>query len=185
MRTLVMTVVAALSLPGLACDTPPDPRRSNFEVRGDGGVAKYDPASGRLKKFDIDQNRNGRIETFSYWDGTRLLRIEVDRDEDGKVDRWEHYGAGNKMVRIGSSSRDDEIEDTWTYPDDNGLLRMVESDADRDGRIDRREFYAAQPGHAEGRVITIVEMDFDKSGQPARRLRYRADGSFDRAERLR
>lgn len=168
-----------------ACTPPPDPRRTNFEIRGKEGVAKYDPKTGRLERIDIDQNKNGRIETFSYWDATRVIRIEVDRDEDGKIDRWEHYGEKNKMIRVGSSSRDDEVEDTWTYPDESGFLSRVETDADRDGTIDKREIYSPKPGTPDGRVLSIVELDLDKTGAPGRRLYYRADGSFDRAEVVR
>lgn len=76
------------------CSAPPDPRRTNFEVRREGVYAKYDPKTGRLAKLDVDTNKNGKIDTFSYRDGTTLHRIEIDQDEDGKIDRWENYGAG-------------------------------------------------------------------------------------------
>jgi hypothetical protein len=178
---LVMVGVAAL----VGCSAPPDPRRTNFEIRGKEGVAKYDPKTGRLKRVDADINKNGRIETFSYWDATRIIRVEVDRDEDGKIDRWEHYDANNKMTRVGSSSRDDQVEDTWTYPDAIGFLGRVEADLDRDGAIDKREIYVPRPGAPEGRVLSMLELDLDKSGQPGRRLYYRADGSFEKAEAVR
>ena len=29
---------------------------------------------------------------WSYMDGTRAVRIEVDTNKDGKVDCWEYYG---------------------------------------------------------------------------------------------
>src|SRR5215213_320258 len=174
-------VVAAFA----GCNAPPDPRRTNFEIRGKEGVAKYDPKTGRLKKIDIDQNKNGRIETFSYWDATRLILIEVDKDEDGKIDRWEHYGDQNKLASVGSSSKDDEVEDTWTYPDGSGFLARVETDTNRDGVVDKREIFIPRDGAPDGRVLSIVELELDKSGQPARRLHYRADGSFERSEVLR
>lgn len=168
-----------------ACETPPDPRRTNFEIRGKEGVAKYDPKTGRLKRVDADINKNSRIETFSYWDATRVIRIEVDRDEDGKIDRWEHYDANNKMTRVGSSSKDDEVEDTWTYPDASGFLAKVETDTDRDGRIDKRETYVQNPSASHGRVLAIVELGLNQNGQATRRLHYHPDGSFDRAEIVR
>lgn len=178
-------IVFAVGLALLAaCTPPPDPRRTNFEIRGKEGVAKYDPKSGRLKTLDADINKNGRMEIFSFWDATRLIRIEIDRDEDGKIDRWEHYDEKNKMTRVGSSSKDDEVEDTWTYPDASGFLGRVETDSDRDGAIDKREIYAPRPGVPEGRVLSIVELDLDKAGRPGRRLYYRADGSFEKTEAL-
>ncbi len=168
-----------------SCNAPPDPRRTNFEIRGKEAVAKYDPKTGRLKRVDADTNKNGRIETFSYWDATRVIRIEIDRDEDGKIDRWEHYDEQNKMSRVGSSSKDDEVEDTWTYPDGSGFLAKVETDSDRDGIVDKRETYVQAASAAGGRVLSIVELGLDPAGNPARRLYYRPDGSFDRTETLR
>ncbi|MEO8680204.1 MAG: hypothetical protein ABI665_14230 [Vicinamibacterales bacterium] len=150
---------------------------------------QYDKDTGHLKKIEIDQNKNGRMDTWSYWDATRLYRIEIDKDEDGRIERWEHFGAASNTVieRLGSSSRDDGIEDTWTYPDPASplLIAKVETDTDRDGQIDKREILAAPPGDPGRRVLSVVELDLDKAGQPARRLYYNADGSFDRMEALR
>lgn len=143
---------------------------------------QYDDKTGRLKRIDVDQNKNGRIDTFGYWDGTRLIRIEIDADEDGRVERWEHHGDGNKLQSVGTSSKGDGVEDTWSYPDAAGLLLKVEIDTDRDGAVDKRDSYAASPDAADGRVLAVVELGLDKTGQPARRLYYRPDGAFDRTE---
>jgi hypothetical protein len=168
-----------------ACNAPPDIRRTNFEIRGKEGVAKYDPKTGKLTKLDFDQNKNGRMDSFSYMDGTRMIRIEMDQDEDGKIDKWEYYDANNKIEKVGSSSRDDEVQDTFAYPDAEGFLARVEFDTDRDGAIDKRELFVPRPTNPKERVISIMEYEFDKTGQPGRRLYYRPDGSFDRSEKLR
>jgi hypothetical protein len=178
-------VIVVCLLAAAACSTPPDPRRTNFEVKTKDLHAKYDPKTGRLKRVDIDQDKNGRIETFSYWDGTRLDRIEIDRDEDGRIDRWEHYNDNNKLTRIGSSARDDQVEDMWSYPDAQGLLHRVEADLDRDGVLDKREIFEARSGVPDGRVLTKVELEFDATGRPGLRIHYRPDGSFLKSEVLR
>ena len=180
-----IVVVAGLLAALVACKQPPDIRRTNFEIRGKEGVAKYDPKTGKLTKLDFDANKNGRMDSFSYMDATRVIRIEMDQDEDGKIDRWEYYDEKNKIERVGSSSRDDEVQDTWAYPDTGGFLARVETDADRDGHVDKREFFVPRPGTANERVLSVVEYEFDNAGQPGRRLYYRPDGSFDRAEKLR
>ena len=169
---------------GGCSSTSPEVERGDFEVKGRESAAKFDPATGRLKTIDVDINKNGRTDAFSKWDGTRLLRIEMDRDEDGQIDRWEHYDENNKMTRIGSSSRDDGVEDTWTYPDEDGFLGRVESDTDRDGTVDKREMFVPA-GTRNTRVLAVVELDIDQSGRPSRRLYYRVDGSFDRTEVVR
>jgi hypothetical protein len=168
-----------------ACTAQPDPRRTNFEIRGRDGLAKYDPKTGRLSRIDIDHNKDGRIETFSHWDGARVLRIEIDADRDGRIERWEHYGENNRLSRVGSSTRDDGIEDTWTYPDGDGRLARVDTDLNRDGVVDKRETFTAGAAAAERRVLSVVELDMGEDGRPTRRLHYAADGTFQRAEVLR
>jgi hypothetical protein len=168
-----------------ACTEQPDPRRTNFEIRGRDGLAKYDPKTGRLSRIDIDHNKDGRIETFSHWDGARVLRIEIDADRDGRIERWEHYGENNRLSRVGSSTRDDGIEDTWTYPDGDGRLARVDTDLNRDGVVDKRETFTAGAAAPERRVLSVVELDMGEDGRPTRRLHYAADGTFQRAEVLR
>jgi len=168
-----------------ACSPPPDPRRTNFEIKTKDLYAKYDSKTGRLKKIDIDADKNGKMDTFSYWDGTRLDRIEIDRDEDGRIDRWEHYDEKNKLTRIGSSNKDDQVEDTWSYPDAQGFLMRVESDLDRDGVLDKRETFEPRPGVPDGRALVMVELDFDPAGRPGLRMHYNPDGSFLKSEVLR
>lgn len=178
-RYVALAIAASIAV---ACSPPPDVRRTNFEVRTKEGVAKYNPRTGKLQQLNVDTDKNGRIETFSYWEGARVHRIEIDKDEDGKIDRWEHYDAQNKLARVGSSSKDDEVEDTWTYPDERGFLARVETDTDRDGSIDKREFFVPRTDAADGRVLIMVELGLDRAGHAARRLFYKPDGSFDRAE---
>jgi hypothetical protein len=138
-------------------------------------------ASAEWYTVEVDRDQDGRFETLLHLNQARLLRIDVDQDQDGRIDRWEHYDAASRMVRVGSSSRDDQVEDTWTYPDEGGFLSRVESDRDRDGRVDNREIFLPGPG-ADGRVLSIVEIDFNSSGTPGRRLYYRPDGTFERVE---
>ena len=177
-----LMIFAAAVVASTACKEPPDPRFTNYEIRAKEGHAKYDPQSGKLQRLDIDQNKNGRMETFSYWDGPRLYRIETDQDEDGKIDRWEHYDEQKNLTRIGSSSKDDQVEDTWTYPDDNGFLARVETDTDRDGVIDKRETFIPRPDGQQGRILSVVEIGLDRTGKPQRRLYYLPNGEFDRVE---
>ena len=181
-RTGALLAGCALGLT-VACSEPPDPRRTNFEITGKEGVARYDRKTGRLSRIDIDRNKDGRIETFSYWDAARVIRIEIDSDHDGRIERWEHYDEHNVLTRVGSSRIDDGIEDTWAYPDSKGELDRVETDANRDGVIDKRESFTA--GGTAARVLSAVELDLDESGKPGRRIVYAPDGTLRRVEVLR
>ena len=160
--------------------------------------AKYDD-NGRLKQLLYDRNKNGRVDTVAFMDGTRFIRIEIDSDEDGLVDRWEYYGADQKLEKVGFSKANDGQPDTWVYRDvkddvrkiemstrrdgkvsrteyyDNGSLVRVEEDSDGDGKVDRWESYL------DG-VLRTVAFDTTGRGKPDRRLVYDAAGAVERLE---
>jgi hypothetical protein len=180
---LYAAVLALLTTAG--CEAPPDPRRTNFEVRKDNVYAKYDPKSGRLVKIDVDTNKNGRMDAFSVWDGSRLLRIEVDQNEDGTTDKWEHYDEANRILKLGSSLRGDGVEDAWDYPDADQLLRQTEMDTDRDGVIESRYVYTAPPGEPGRRVLIEAQLNIDDTGKPGQIVYYRPDGTTIKTEMFR
>jgi hypothetical protein len=127
-------------------------------------------------------------------DGTRILRIEIDQDGDGNIDRWEYYGADQKIARVGFSRAKDGVEDAWSFSNTagaveriemstkhnkkidriehyvNGALARAEEDSDGDGRFDKWETY-------EGERLTSVAFDTAHRGSPDRRLIYSADGN--------
>jgi len=127
-------------------------------------------------------------------DGTRVLRIEIDKDEDGKIDRWEYYDAERKLEKIGLSRANDGVEDAWSYIGPDGRVSRVAISTRRDGRISRTEVYQGDlPTRTEedtdgdgvvdkwesyeaGRLASVA-FDSMHRGRPDRRLTYSADGS--------
>jgi hypothetical protein len=82
--------------------------------------ASYDQQTGRLQRLTYDANKNGRIDTWTYMDGKTILRSEIDRDEDGAVDRWEYHAPDGSVERIRTAEDDDGDgkPDRWeTYID--------------------------------------------------------------------
>jgi hypothetical protein len=154
----------------------------------------YNEKTGKLEVLKYDSDGDGKFDTVSYMDGTRIVRIEIDRDEDGKIDRWEYYGPGQKLEKVGFSRSNDGVEDAWSIIDENGsvarieiatkrdgkpnrfeyytsnVLTRVEEDTDGDGRIDKWETY-------EGERLVSVAFDVRHRGTPDRRLVYGKDGS--------
>ncbi len=160
--------------------------------------AEYDN-DGRLKQLFYDRNKNGRVDTVAFMDGARFVRIEIDSDEDGLVDRWEYYGADQKLEKVGISKGNDGQPDSWVYRDvkddlskieistrrdgtvsrteyyENNALARAEEDSDGDGKVDRWESYV-------GGVLRAVAFDTTGSGRPDRRLVYGANGTLERLE---
>lgn len=176
----VVTAGLALALCGCQASGPED----RLVIDKPGLKARYSRETGKLQRLEVDTNHNGRIDMFSSMDGTAIVLIEIDRDEDGTIDRWEHYDHDNtKVVSVGTSSRGDGVEDTITWPPDaHGDVR-VEIDADRNGQVDRREILRTD---TQGRsYLAVVETEFDATGAPGFRMSYGPGGVFLKSERLR
>ena len=156
--------------------------------------AVYDEQTGRLRQLTYDSNKNGKPDSISYMDGTTVLRVEIDQDEDGKVDRWEYYGADRTLEKVGLSRANDGIVDQWAYRAADGTLAKMEISTKRDGKVQRTEVYekGAVVGVEEdtnddgavdkwetysGGTLTGLALDTTGAGHPTRRLVYASDGS--------
>lgn len=156
----------------------------------------YDPETRRLTLLRVDADRNGTAETRSHMSGNRVVRIEVDTDEDGLVDRWEHYAPDQTLTRVGFSRARDGYEDAWSYADASGQITRIEISATRDGRVTRTEHFADarltrveedadQDGHIdrweayEAGRLTQLSFDTSGAGRPTSTLMYLPDGSVE------
>lgn len=128
--------------------------------------AEYDPVSGRLRRLAYDANRNGRNDAVSIMDGTRILRIELDLDENGKVDRWDFYREDRTLDKVGLSRLNDGVMDSQAFYGADGALRRIEVSTGRDGRFNRVEFY-------EAGVLVRSEEDATGDGRPDKWETYR------------
>jgi hypothetical protein len=126
-------------------------------------------------------------------DGARVVRIEIDSDEDGRIDRWEYYGPDQQLEKIGFSRLGDGKEDAWKFPSPGGSADVIgistrrdgkqtrtehykgdrlvsaEEDVDEDGKIDKWETY-------DGERLASVAFDTTHRGTPDRRMVYGANG---------
>lgn len=181
-RPILILVITLLQA---ACTAPP--QRARIEP-------VYDNQTGKLQLLKYDADGNGVFDTFSYMDGSRVVRIEIDRNEDGRIERWEYYGPDQKLQKVGFSRAQDGKEDAWShYAEDgtvdridvstardgsvtrvehfeHGALVRAEEDSDHDGRIDKWETY-------EGDRLASVAFDSRHRGAPDRRFVYGIDGS--------
>jgi len=152
--------------------------------------ATYDKTTGKLGRLTVDAIKDGKPNITSYMDGSKFLRIEIDTNEDGKIDRWEYYGADQQLERVGFSRANDGIADAWAFHAPDGSIERVEVSTKRDGRPNRTEFYekgelarAEEDTDADGQVDkweryesgSLVSASFDttKSGKPTTTIDYR------------
>jgi hypothetical protein len=187
-REIAFLVLTAV---GAACTTTDAPRRV---------TPTYDDFSRRLLALYADQDGDGRVDQWTYFDGNLVLRGEKDADGDGRIDRWEYFDRNAALERIGSSSLNDGIEDTWTSPRAANGDARIDRSRRRDRQIDRREFFsgdvmvrAEEDSNGDGRIdrwdryegSVLRQAEFDttlRQGRANRRAIYDAKGHFVRVE---
>lgn len=168
-------------------------------------VLEYDQ-TGRLTKVFYDANKNGTNESTSLMDGTRIVRVELDYDENGKTERWDIYNEDRTLQKVGLASRNDGVMDSQAFYSSEGVMTRIEVSTARDGRFNRTEYYDAaqrlthseEDTNADGRVdkwetyapvaipkpelppYTITSTAFDETGKgrPTRRLIFGPQGSI-------
>lgn len=156
-------------------------------------IPTYNPKTGRLTRLAYDSNGDGRIDTWAYMDGPKVLRIEISTHHDGKIDRWEYYGGNDNLTKVAISRANDGKPDEWMFEGADHLVSRIELSTHHDGKVDRWEYYkdglltrveldTNGDGHVDqwetykdGRM-TSVEFDTRHTGKPDRRLLYTKDG---------
>ena len=125
---------------------------------GDRPRADYDKETGVLTRLAYDLNKNGTNDAVGHMDGTRVLRIDLDLDENGSVDRWDFYGSDQTIEKVGFSSENDGVMDAQAFYQPAGVLARMGISTRRDGLFDKTEFY-------EEGVLVRSEEDTDHDGR--------------------
>lgn len=167
---LAEAVRPALAIALVACAACSDPERERLKATT---KATYDERTGRLKELTSDANGNGRIDTWTEMDGSRPVRSRMDRNEDGRLDRWEYYNNEGRLVKVGFSRRDDGKPDAWAEPGADGRIsRVLVSSTGDEARIDRWETYdpstrvdaTARSGQVPDDTLTLMAVEEDTNG---------------------
>ena len=140
--------------------------------------ATYDPSTGRLKELTYDANKNGRVDTWTDMDGTRPVRARIDRNEDGKLDRWEYYDEKGRLTKVGFSRANDGTPDAWAFSGADGKVVRVEVSSARDEqKIDRWERYDPATTTVENLgALVAADEDTNKDGKPDKWETYERGG---------
>jgi hypothetical protein len=207
-RTAAVTGMVVVALMAAGCGTPPT--RAELQVVRNGVKAQYHETTGRLRLLEFDTNKNGAADSIAHMDGARVLFIEVDDNEDGKVDRWDYYTPEREIEKTGFARAGDGRLDTWIVQGSNGLVERVEVSTRRDGVANRVEYYDAgrlirseEDTNADGRIdkwetyrllpggnpanpfaysVATAAFDFSTRGWPERRFIYSSTGGLLRVE---
>jgi hypothetical protein len=150
---------------------------------------RYDKTTGKLEQLTYDSDHNGKVDTWTDMAGARPVQSRIDRNEDGKIDRWEYYDEQGRLVKVGFSRKDDGKPDAWAYGTSDTLERVEVSSLGDEKKIDRWEHYAGgallaaeeDTNHDgfpdkwetyEHGAVRSAAFDEDADGKPDRRLTY-------------
>lgn len=64
----------------------------------------YDPVTRDLIRLDYDVNSDGRVDVRTFMASGRPVRLEGDQDGDGRLDRWEYYDQNERLIKLGTST---------------------------------------------------------------------------------
>ena len=95
--------------------------KGNEQIQG-----HYSRKDGKLELLTYDSNKDGRTDTWAYMDGATVVRIEIDKDADGTIDRWEYYGPDQKLEKVGLSRANDGKVDAWAFQGPDGSLARID-----------------------------------------------------------
>ncbi|MBW2267566.1 MAG: hypothetical protein JRH16_03235 [Deltaproteobacteria bacterium] len=116
--------------------------RQTLDVDDDGAPEELrytDVSSGQLVRAELDRDFDGRLDTWiSYENGEPAIQV-IDSNGDARADTWERYTGGQLEAR--TVDRDhDGVKDTF-FRYDGGELSTLQRDANNDGTVDRVESY--------------------------------------------
>ena len=139
----------------------------------------YDMKAHTMIRDVSDRNQDGVSDRIINYEGFGGARTEeTDTDFDGRVDRWDTFGAEGQRMRSATASFGGRPDRVATY-DRTGVLIRVEADADLDGRFELTRIYEA------GKLIEN-RIDSDGNGKTDRiqdfRKGYLSDEEFDTDE---
>ena len=132
--------------------------------------AVYANGTGKLILLTHDTNKDAKTDVWSHMDGARLVRMDIDKNFDGVIDRWEYYTPDGALEKVGFSRAGDGRVDAWAFEAADGGIARIEISTRRDGTISRWEVY-------EKGALARAEEDTTGSGKPDKWETYR-DGAL-------
>ena len=180
--------------------------RSEFDVDGDGTIDRSeayihdgdgnrirtafdDDADGRIDRTAFDPDGDGtadRIDHYTYDDdgARRVIRRDVDLDDDGTINRTAHLNAEGRWERVDLDADDDgniDRSDHYTFAaDGTRSLTRTALDTDGDGTADRSDHYTYDNDGA--RRVIRRDFDLDDDGTINRTAHLNAEGRWERVD---
>ncbi len=139
-------------------------------------IRYHDEKTGAIVRKEVDRDYDGRIDGWTRYESGQVVEVIRDNDGDGAADEWQEFGrdgvmAGREVDRDGDGTRD------AFYRFEQGSLVEERHDLDSSGSIDRVIHY-------EDRRLARAEEDRDRDGQIDTWTSYRVSGDREVVDRI-
>ena len=185
------------SLTRTAFDTDGDgtaDRSEAYTYNSDGTLIRTafdDDADGRIDRTAFDPDGDGtadRIDHYTYDDdgARRVIRRDVDLDDDGTINRTAHLNAEGRWERVDLDADDDgniDRSDHYTFAaDGTRSLTRTAFDDDGDGTADRSEAYSYDDDGTRSLIRTAFDDDADGTTERTETYTYDGNGNLTRTD---
>lgn len=120
--TPVRLVLTGFALLALGCGRPPETPR--FRLIEKGRYQALYGSEGRLLRVLEDRNGDRVADAVVLCGPDGKPRLgEIDTDLDGRVDRWEVFGSGGELEKVGTSPDRSGRPQVWESPEPAGAPR--------------------------------------------------------------
>ena len=116
-------------------------------------VWEYAGDGDEVRRRDLDEDGDGRVDRIERFSRERLVRVEVDGDGDGLIDRWQDWSTGRLSAEELDLDADGFADRRLRYGTRGELIGMDRIAAPQVSARERRRLRAAaqMPGAAESR----------------------------------
>jgi len=141
-------------------------RGTDFSRDGKPDFYEYYDATGQVRRREADYDDNGVANRVEYLEGGKLVRVELDTTNHGKLDTWDFYDAstGKRTKRERDSNGDGKIDQWWVWDGDN---ITIQNDHDNDGQPDPNATVVYGPNGIVKQPVAAPPAATEDAGAPA------------------
>jgi hypothetical protein len=133
--------------------------------------------------YNYDYNHDGRPDHFYTYRNGKIAKAEVDRNFDGKIDKWEYFDSEGRPERMELDENFDGRPDLWYFYEKGTLVRS-EQDTDFNGTPDWFGYYengilVRQDCRPNGSEIVVRRLLYEHGVRREEWVDEDEDGKFD------
>lgn len=152
----LLTLIFTTALPQAAAAEAERILRKDLDRDGQVDQVAHFGADGKLRLLEVDSNNDGIMDRFQHYQGPELTRVEGDLDNDGLIDIKDYYEHGRRR-RQELLNADGGVRQRARFDEDDSPL-SVSQDTTTDGHLDTEWQYE------RGQIVT-ARRDTDGDGQ--------------------